>query len=74
MQLKLWSFCLILAISFFQANAQETLGKVAKYNLASKATSQEYELFVSLPSGYSPMDTVKYPVLYVLDGNFMFQS
>lgn len=72
MPLKSGPLCLIFALSFCGANAQETLGKVVKFDLASKATGQEYALFVSLPNDYAAKDTVKYPVLYVLDGNFMF--
>ena len=29
-------------------------------------------MYISFPSGYSTKDTVKYPVLYVLDGNIYF--
>lgn len=72
MQAKHFIFCFLYFMLFYKGNAQETLGTVVKYDLASKATGQEYELFVSLPQSYSAKDTVKYPVLYVLDGNFMF--
>jgi predicted alpha/beta superfamily hydrolase len=45
---------------------------VKTFELKSKATGQDYTLFVSLPKSYSDKDTTRYPVLYVLDGNFMF--
>ena len=72
MQLKRCFFLLLIAVSFGKLYAQGTLGKVVKHELSSKYTGQQYELFVSLPNSYSPIDTLKYPVLYVLDGNFMF--
>ena len=34
----------------------------------SKITSRDYHLFVFLPSSYSIEDTIRYPVLFVLDG------
>jgi uncharacterized protein len=46
--------------------------QVKKHIIKSKFTGQQYELFVSLPKKYSTKDTISYPVLYVLDGNFMF--
>lgn len=72
MHIQLWFICLLLSLSSSKVNAQGTLGKVIQYDLASKATGQEYEILVSLPNGYSEKDTAKYPVLYVMDGNFMF--
>ena len=72
MQRRLLLFLIILILSIINLVGQVTLGKVEKYELASKCTGQQYQLFISLPNGYSANDTVKYPVLYVLDGNFMF--
>jgi uncharacterized protein len=65
-------FYLFCAFLFLQGFAQQPTNNVLKYDLSSKATGQEYELFVSLPHGYAAKDTTRYPVLYVLDGNFMF--
>src|SRR5688572_15782442 len=72
MLLKRLLLLFILALSFVHLHAQGTLGKVQTYDLTSKANGQRYELFVSVPPTYSQNDTTKYPVLYVLDGNFMF--
>jgi predicted alpha/beta superfamily hydrolase len=72
MQPKRWCLLLIMVLALAKLQAQGSLGEVIKHKLASKATGQQYELFVSLPPSYSPKDTVTYPVLYVLDGNFMF--
>jgi predicted alpha/beta superfamily hydrolase len=67
-----WMVVLMVALPFVQLKAQDTAGKTVKHELASKATGQEYEVFVSLPKNYAANDTARYPVLYVLDGNFMF--
>jgi len=37
-------------------------------------TKKTYQLYVSLPKSYSVADTLRYPVLYVLDGKFSFPS
>lgn len=39
--------------------------------LSSTAIDQEFSLFISLPPDYSGVED-SYPVLYVLDGNFLF--
>lgn len=62
----------LLITAFLRINAKTVTGDILKYDLPSTATGQEYEIFVSLPKTYSAGDTTRYPVLYVLDGNFMF--
>lgn len=42
--------------------------------IRSSVNSKTYRLQVSLPKGYSTTDTLHYPVLYVLDGKFSYQS
>lgn len=54
-----------------QSNSTDTQKMVSDYN------KKEYQLNVLLPANYSASDTVRYPVLYVLDGDYatnMFQS
>jgi predicted alpha/beta superfamily hydrolase len=63
---------LLVTAIFGKLHAQSSLGQVQTHELASKATGQQYSIFVSLPNSYSEKDTTRYPVLYVLDGNFMF--
>ena len=36
--------------------------------VSSKLMGRDYQLYISLPTGYSNNDTVSYPVFYVLDG------
>jgi predicted alpha/beta superfamily hydrolase len=36
--------------------------------ITSKIMSKDYQLYISFPKGYSTKDTIKYPVLYLLDG------
>ena len=40
--------------------------------LTSKIMGKDYQLYISLPNGYSSNDTVPFPVLYVLDGRLAF--
>lgn len=42
------------------------------HSIYSKIMDQEYQLYISFPSSYSLEDTITYPVLYVLDGKYMF--
>lgn len=42
--------------------------------LNSEIMEKDYQLYISFPSNYSTNDTISYPVLYVLDGSFYFQS
>lgn len=54
-----------------QANNADTHNMLSGYN------KKEYQLKVLLPAKYAVSDTVRYPVLYVLDGDYatsMFQS
>lgn len=44
----------------------------ADTTLTSTITGRDYQLYISFPSRYSTKDTVKYPVLYVLDGRYFF--
>jgi hypothetical protein len=62
----------LCAFLFLQGSTQQTLDSVIRHDVSSKASGQEYELFVSLPKGYTENTAARYPVLYVLDGNFMF--
>ena len=61
-----------LLLSCISAAAQLNVQKITQYSLSSKTTGLAYELFVALPKSYSDTDTTRYPVLYVLDGSFMF--
>ena len=40
--------------------------------LTSKIMEKDYQLYISFPRGYSTKDTVKYPVLFLLDGRVFF--
>ena len=63
--------CASTAIVSAQANNTDTHKMVSGYN------KKEYELKVLLPAKYTASDTAKYPVLYVLDGDYatnLFQS
>src|SRR2546423_10955910 len=51
---------------------QVTIPSSRQYEFHSTRTGREYRLFVSLPESYTASDTLRYPVLYVLDGNGFF--
>jgi predicted alpha/beta superfamily hydrolase len=40
----------------------------------STVNNKTYQLYVSLPKNYNVADTMRYPVLYVLDGQYAFPS
>jgi predicted alpha/beta superfamily hydrolase len=65
----------IITISF-EATAQKELVPVInqqeQHLFHSTTNGKSYHLTVSLPPHYSPADSVKYPVLYLLDGSFSF--
>jgi uncharacterized protein len=42
------------------------------HSLYSPRTETDYALYVALPDGYSLSDSNTYPVVYVLDGNWLF--
>lgn len=70
-------YCIFLLLfGFISMNAQTQLKDVSKSPLTigevihfkSKILSESRTLNVYLPDGYSVKDTLKYPVIYVLDG------
>src|SRR5438874_3129723 len=64
-----------LSVSFTPAASAQmpvTIPSSRQYEFHSKRTGGNYRLFVSLPESYTANDTVRYPVLYVLDGNGFF--
>jgi len=44
------------------------------HSIKSGFNNKTYQLWISLPKKYSEKDTLRYPVLYVLDGKFSFNS
>ncbi len=67
----------LLAISFSSAKAQTVIKESSKIALTigdvvtieSKILSESRILNIYLPEGYKAADTLKYPVIYVLDGS-----
>lgn len=73
--------CIALLILFFagssnqlfgQINANTTFNQHDSHVLESQINGITYKLEVSLPLHYSADDTLRYPVLYILDGNIGF--
>src|SRR5438105_7146512 len=66
------SLSLIFTPAASAQTPQVTIPSSRQYEFHSKQTGRDYRLFVSLPESYSASDTIRYPVLYVLDGNGFF--
>ncbi|HRE51304.1 MAG TPA: alpha/beta hydrolase-fold protein [Flavitalea sp.] len=71
----------LVMVVFLAAHALEITGQtspVAVINqkeqrvLKSGINGVTYQLYISLPKHYSPEDTIRYPVLYLLDGGMGF--
>ena len=46
--------------------------RITDHTITSDIMGKEYQLYISFPKNYSTKDTVSYPVLYVLDGEWVF--
>lgn len=67
------SFLMVFTFQLMgQTNSIPTINQKQEHQLKSKININSYQLFVSLPKYYSKTDATKYPVLYLLDGNFAF--
>ena len=49
-----------------------TIQATKTHRIKSAFNNKTYQLYVSLPKQYSTQDSLHYPVLYVLDGNYSF--
>ncbi len=68
-------FIIILSVCSKQSKGQPAESQFTKgHHIQSGFNSKTYQLWVSLPKKYSQKDTLRYPVLYVLDGKFSFTS
>ncbi|WP_460219529.1 alpha/beta hydrolase [Psychroserpens sp. MEBiC05023] len=68
---------IVFTVSFannFYAQKLEPQKPILEENhtVKSKIMDTEYQLYMSFPSSYNSKDTLSYPVLYVLDGKYMF--
>ena len=69
---SLFSLFIMLPSKAQNNTSPVTLTGTCTHNFHSKTNGQYYKLFVSLPVSYSLKDAVRYPVLYLLDGNPFF--
>jgi len=58
--------------AYAQINANTTFNQHDSHLLESQINETTYKLEVSLPLHYSANDTLRYPVLFILDGNIGF--
>lgn len=70
--MALFAFIGFTLQSMAQTTSIPVINQKQEYQLKSKINNKAYQLFVSLPKYYSQKDTTKYPVLYLLDGNYTF--
>lgn len=72
---------IFLLISIFFAFSSNLFGQKlepkervleADHTISSKIMKKDYQLYISFPNSYSSQDTIRYPVLYILDGKHMF--
>src|SRR5579863_5677186 len=57
------------------AQAIKPLSGIANWHIITSGSNHKtYKLYVSLPKTYSDADSLRYPVLYVLDGKYSFTS
>src|SRR5256714_2135021 len=72
---RLWLAVFSLSLITTSGSAQTvqvTIPSSRQHEFHSTRTGRDYRLFVSLPESYTASDTIRYPVLYVLDGNGFF--
>lgn len=71
-------FFAILSLEKEVAHGQDSnpnaIQAAKRHIIKSGFNDKSYQLYVSLPKKYSEQDTLHYPVLYVLDGKFSFNS
>jgi uncharacterized protein len=66
-------FLLLIPFTHYAQNRyMSPFPKTETHALLANANGKEYRLFVSLPESYNENDTIRYPVLYLLDGNPFF--
>jgi predicted alpha/beta superfamily hydrolase len=70
--------CVVLIFTNETAQGQDAtpdaIETTKKHSIVSAYNNKTYRLYVSLPQKYSEQGTLRYPVLYVLDGRFSFNS
>lgn len=67
-------FLFIGSLLFAQKSESKETFFEPEHIIESKITNRNYELYISLPHGYSKEDSISYPVLYVLDGLYYFPT
>lgn len=69
-KITLWAACVMLSVSTYtyaqHPSKPITIGETVE--LHSKVLAENRTLNVYLPEGYDPKDTMRYPVIYLLDG------
>jgi enterochelin esterase-like enzyme len=68
------TFVLIILVMSHLVKKLEPRERITEpdHTITSKILGRDYQLYISFPKNYSTKDTVSYPVLYVLDGEWVF--
>ena len=61
-------------IAFGQKLAPKDRKTEPDHTIFSKIRGRDYQLYISFPKNYSTKDTITYPVLYFLDGEYAFPA
>jgi len=69
-------FYFIVFTTGFSGSAQDTqpyqMLSMKGHIVKSSSNGKSYQLYVSLPAGYTQNESTRYPVLYLLDANYSF--
>ena len=70
------TFVLIIfsTVAFGQKLAPKNRKTEPDHTIFSKIRGRDYQLYISFPKNYSTKDTITYPVLYFLDGEYAFPA
>ncbi|MFT4839463.1 MAG: putative alpha/beta superfamily hydrolase [Oleispira sp.] len=76
MQLVITTMLLLVCstIAFGQKLEPKDRKTEPDHTIFSKIRGRNYQLYISFPTNYSTKDTITYPVLYVLDGEYAFPT
>jgi|GEM_PF-3852702 len=69
-------FYFIVFTTGFSGSAQDTqpyeMLSMKGHIVKSSSNGKSYQLYVSLPAGYTQNESARYPVLYLLDANYSY--
>jgi hypothetical protein len=70
----LWIVLICTIKQAYTQNTPNLLANTIEHTIQSSRNGKAYNLYVSLPKNYATTDSLYYPVLYVLDGKYSFNT